>query len=129
MYKEVIICIIIVTVLFIGNTITEGYTSSSVEELSKQLTELKEELIKKEKSNEFIYEKMEQIENEWQIRHQKLAYYIEHDELEKVETDITLIKSYIEVEESNDCINKIDECIFIMEHIEERDKFNLENIF
>ena len=129
MCKEVIICIIIVTVLFIGNTITEGYTSSSVEELSKQLTELKEELIKKEKSNEFIYEKMEQIENEWQIRHQKLAYYIEHDELEKVETDITLIKSYIEVEESNDCINKIDECIFIMEHIEERDKFNLENIF
>ena len=129
MCKEVIICIIIVTVLFIGNTITEGYTSSSVEELSKQLTELKEELIKKEKSNEFIYEKMEQIENEWQIRHQKLAYYIEHDELEKVETDLTLIKSYIEVEESNDCINKIDECIFIMEHIEERDKFNLENIF
>ena len=129
MYKEVIICIIIVTVLFIGNTITEKYTSSSVEELSKQLTELKEELIKKEKSNEFIYEKMEQIENEWQIRHQKLAYYIEHDELEKVETDLTLIKSYIEVEESNDCINKIDECIFIMEHIEERDKFNLENIF
>ena len=129
MYKEVIICIIIVTVLFIGNTITEKYTSSSVEELSKQLTELKEELIKKEKSNEFIYEKMEQIENEWQIRHQKLAYYIEHDELEKFAKNLENIKTYTEMEDYDNATKEINEGIFILEHIEDKYSFNLQNIF
>ena len=58
-----------------------------------------------------------------------MAYFIEHDELEKVETNLTNIKTYIEVEDLNMAITSIDEADFILEHIKEKNAFNLENIF
>ena len=58
-----------------------------------------------------------------------MAYFIEHNELEKVETNLTNIKSYIEEDELDMAISSIDEAEFILKHIKEKNSFNLENIF
>lgn len=65
----------------------------------------------------------------WDNMYKKLAYYIEHDELEKIELYITALKSNVETEEYNQAVEKIDSCIFILKHIEEKYSFNLQNIF
>lgn len=126
--KELIISIIIIVSISIGNKITQDYTKYSVEDTSKQLSELKEEILK-ESENEEIYNKMTNIYTQWEGRHSKLAYYIEHDELEKVETNLTSLKTYLEVEEYGEGVSKLDETIYILKHIEDKNKFNLENIF
>ena len=61
--------------------------------------------------------------------YKKLAYYIEHDELEKIELYLTALKSNIETKEYNQAVVEVDSCIFILKHIEEKYSFNLQNIF
>lgn len=132
MWKETIICIIIVTVIIVGNVITQNYTLESVKELADELEELKEDFLKieqGEKNSEDAKEKIKEIKANWDSRHDKLAYYIEHDELEKVETDLTAINSFIEKEEYTDAVSELDKSVFVLKHIKEKYEFNLENIF
>ena len=74
-------------------------------------------------------EKKEKVKEEWETRHDKLAYYIEHDELEKVETNLTSMNSFLETNEYAEAISELDKDIFILKHIKEKYEFNLENIF
>lgn len=131
MWKETIISIIIVVIIVIGNVVTQNYTVDSIEELSNNLSELKIELEKHEENieEENIKNKMNKLEENWHNRHEKLAYYIEHDELEKVETNIVALKSFIESNEYAEAVSELDKSVFILKHIEEKYDFSLENVF
>ena len=65
----------------------------------------------------------------WKDYFEKLAYYIEHNELEKVETNLTSLKSYLETEQYHDAANELDKAEFVLKHIEDKNSFNLMNIF
>ena len=132
MWKEIIICIVIVTAIIGGNILTQNYTVESVENLSGKLSELKKDVLEIEEkggNKDSVNEKMEEIKNEWNKRHDKLAYFIEHDELEKVETNLTGASSFLEIEDYVETISELDKSNFILKHIEEKYAFNLENIF
>ena len=126
MFKEVMISIIIIVLIFSLDIITQTYTMASVAETSSELDNLKGKI---ENQNNNLDIDIDKISNDWEKRRQKLSYFIEHDELEKVETNLTNIKSYIESAEFNMAISSIDEAKFILEHIKEKNAFNLENIF
>lgn len=129
MLREVVICIFIIIAILFGNNITENYTKESVENTSKSLNQLREEIKKDEVNNQLAEEQIMKIHNQWNEKHDKLAYYIEHDELEKVETNLTALKSYVETEEYEEAISELDKSVFVLKHIEEKNKFNLQNIF
>lgn len=129
MLKETIISIIIVILILFGNNVTQNYTKDSIEELSNNLSQLKEKLLSKNTQKEELKNNINDIYEQWEEKHNKLAYFIEHDELEKVETNLTSIKSYIESEEDKDAINQLDISIFILKHLEDKYSFNLQNIF
>lgn len=134
MKKETIICIIIVIAIVFGNIITQKYTKESVENLSNGLetlkTDLKNEIASNQKkSNEKILEKIGEIRKSWEVRHDKLAYYIEHNELEKVESNLTALNSFVQTKEYADAIKELDESVFVLRHIQEKYAFNLKNIF
>ena len=134
MKKEIIICIIVVIAISIGNIITQQYTKESVSTLSNDLEELKLDLNNKikneeEKANDELSNSIDKITKDWESRHDKLAYYIEHNELEKVEDNLTGLDSLVSTEEYAEAIKELDKCIFILRHIEEKYAFNLENIF
>lgn len=131
MWKETIICIVIIILIIVGNIITQNYTIKSVQELSNKLYELKSELSSEQTdiNKENIKDKMNGIEDAWESKHDKLAYFIEHDELEKVENNITAMKSFIETNEYAEAVSELDKSTFILKHIEEKYAFNLENIF
>ena len=84
MLKEYIICIIIIISIFIGNNITQNYTINSIENMNNDLRELKD-IVDRNSENDFniLNEKKEEIDKRWNEMFSKLAYYIEHDELEK----------------------------------------------
>ena len=143
MKKELIISIVIFILIIIGNIITQNYTKESVLDLSNNLENLKENIsLKIEKKendkennqnnfddNKELLEEINNITKNWESRHNKLAYYIEHNELEKVEDNLTGLNSLVETEEYNEALKELDKSIFILKHIEEKYKFNLENIF
>lgn len=129
MLKESIICVVIVIVIICGNNLTQNYTKETVSELTSGLGLLREEMTNQEVDNEKSRNKIEEIYGQWQERHDKLAYFIEHDELEKVETELISIKSYIESEQYEDSVDELDKSVFILQHIEDKYAFNLQNVF
>lgn len=127
MIKETIISIIIVIVIFSLDMFTQGYTDKTTIEVTKMFSELKE-LIEKEET-EKVEKQIKKIDEKWNEKHDKLAYYIEHDELEKVDTAIVSAKSYIETEDYSSASAELDVGKFVLEHIQKKYKFNLENLF
>lgn len=129
MYKEIIICSIVIIIVVGLNILTENYTKESVALMTGNLENLKENMISKEQNEEDINKQIDDIANNWNDRHKKLAYYIEHDELEKVETELVLLKGNIEVKQYEQGIPNLSNCIFILEHIKEKTALQVKNIF
>jgi len=105
MYKETTICICIIILIIWLDILTQNYTKTST------------------------IEKLGELDKKWDEKHDKLAYYIEHDELEKVDTAIVQVKSFVENEEIPSAIAELETGKFVLEHIERKYKFNLQNIF
>ena len=129
MRKEWIICIIVILIVIVSNIFTQNYTKESVEFMDKKLETLKESLLKEEVEKENVKEEMEDVMKDWKERYEKLAYFIEHDELEKVETELTSLKANIQLEQYEEGIPDLDKSIFILNHINEKFKMNIKNIF
>lgn len=127
MYKEFIIIIVVVTLIVGLDFITNKYTKNTVEIMSNELNFLKEYILEEDK--EKAQTQMEIVKQRWEERYNILAFYIEHDELEKVETELTGLAADLNVEEYKHCISELDTTIFILEHIQEKEKFNLRSIF
>ena len=127
MYKEIIICIIIILLIFTGNYITQKYTKESVTNLNTKLIELEEKIETEEK--EIANNQMKDLKNDWDNRYKKLSYFIEHDELEKVEDNLTSINGYIESDNLEEVKSKIQETEFILKHIEKKYAVIIENVF
>ena len=124
-------CIIIIIVVILGvsilNIITDKITSESVNSVISDLQELKENL--ELENNEEIKIRMKNVEDNVLRKKNKLEYFIEHDELEKVSSEIYIIKGNIEQEKYEDDIPEIENAKFILKHLEDKYKFMFKNLF
>ena len=127
MYKEIIICIFIIILIIGLDIVTQNYTKKSTIEITECLSELKSEIENENLENENL--KIEELDKKGDNKHDKLAYYIEHDELEKVDTAIVQVKSFVENDDIPSAIAELETGKFVLEHIERKYKFNLQNIF
>ena len=129
MYKEAVICVITIVVIFIINMISSNYTKESVNELTSELVELRSEILEENVDSEKVQAKINYIFERWNDRYKILAYYLEHDELEKVETNLNSLLGEIETEEYSDAVSELDRTKFVLHHIERKNKFDLKNVF
>ena len=84
---------------------------------------------RKEIDEEAIAKNEESIDKQWEEMFSRLAYYIEHEELEKFSRNLENAKTYIQLKEYDNAIKEINEGIYILNHIEDKYSFNLQNIF
>lgn len=129
MYKELVISIIIIILIFSLDYITQKYTDFAINEAISNLNEIKESLKEENVDNKKAIEDAEKKYNRWIEHHKRLAFYIEHNELEKVETNFVSGKSFIESAKYEDAISELEKTIFILQHINDKYSVNLENIF
>ena len=127
MMKETIICVIIVVLIVSLDIFTQGYTQRATSEITQIFKELKEEMLIENK--EQIDNKVKILDEKWGQKHDALAYYIEHDEIEKVDTASVSLKSYVETKDYSSAVAELDEGKFVLEHIQKKNAFNLENVF
>lgn len=128
MWRDIIFCIIIIIVIITIDFFIQDYIKSSAEEMTLKLNELKEEALNREedKINEI---KTEEVKKTWEEKYKILASVIEHDELEKVEKNLTGIYSALESKELSETISELDESMFILRHIKDKYSFKMENVF
>ena len=127
MYKELIIIIVVVFLIVGLDIITNKYTKETLQILSGDLKILREYILDEDKIKS--EEKMKIIKQNWEERYKILAFYIEHDELEKVETEMVKLQADIEVEEFKHCVSELETIIFILEHIQEKEEMHLRSVF
>ena len=127
MYKELFIIFIVIAIIVGLDIITNKYTNETLGILSSELYTLKDYILKEDKENS--QEQMQKIKLKWEERYKILAFYIEHDELEKVETEMVKLEADIEVEEFKHCISELETTNFILEHIQEKEEMHLRSVF
>ena len=97
--------------------------------MKEYLEKVKEELIKEEPNFKEAIIKADKAFEKWEELDDKLALYIEHDEIEKVTTAITSTVSFTKMKDEGQAVDSIDRCKYLLDHIDEREKFALDNIF
>lgn len=127
MHKEIIICIIIIISIVTLDIFLQNYTKNATVEIDGILSEIKLDI--ENSDNEKAKEQLKELEEKWKDKHDILAYYIEHDELEKVDTAIVRVINYVENNDIPSAIAELETGKFVLKHIEEKYKFNLQNIF
>lgn len=127
MCKEIIIIIVVVALVVGLDIISNNYLKEAVTELSNELNELKVQIL--EENQKEAQKKMQTVKEKWKQRYKVLAYYIEHDELEKVETELVRLASDIDMEDYKHCINELNTAIFILEHIGQKEELDIISIF
>lgn len=128
MYKEIIIIVLIVILIFGLNIITQNYTESTAKIMQESLDEIRQDL-ENNKESKIIQEKINKLNDEWEKRNDNLAYYLEHDELEKIESELTALNSNILTEDYEQGREKLDRCYFLLEHVKDKETVSLSNIF
>lgn len=132
MYKEILISIIIAIAITIGDFLTQGYARKSIAELSSDLNNLRADIkdqVEDTNENKPIVGTLEKLHGKWDDRYKKMAYFIEHDELEKVETQLTAMKGFVEMKKYEESVPELDKCIYILEHIKDKERLMIQNIF
>ena len=129
MVKETVICIISFGIILFGNFTTQSYAKDSMDNIANQLEELRKVIEVEEVDENIAIDKMKEIFSNWEEKYKTLAYFIEHDELEKIETALTETKSNIEMKEYAEAVVRLDESVYILGHVEDKLAFELENIF
>jgi len=129
MRKAIVISIVVIISIIIGNILTQNYTKQSITLISADLKELRQDLLKEDVNWESAKQNIEKIQQKWLQKYKKMAFYIEHDELEKVEDNLTGLKSYIDTQEVAEAVSELDKSVFVLKHIEEKNVVNLKNIF
>ena len=127
MYKEVVICIVVIVTIVLLDAVTQKYTRNTTSDITQIFSDLKGNMLEEDKNE--IDKKVIILDEKWGQKHDRLAYYIEHDELEKVDTAIVSLKSYVETDDYSSAIAELDKGKFILEHIQKKYAFNLENMF
>lgn len=127
MKREMIICIVIIFSIVILNIITQNNTYKTMDEITANLNTVRHNLEIQDDIG--LSKNMESIINNWKEKSDILSFYVEHDELEKVGMYLQEIDSNIETKEYNIAIQSLDTCNFIIEHIKDKYKVSLKNIF
>ena len=132
MQKEMIIVAVIIVVVVVVNITTDKYTKNCVSEINMKLEEICDMAnasLEEGKENNQIIEKMDALREEWSNFSKKLAFYIEHDDIEKVDTSIVEINEYIKLGLYDEAIPEIRKCSFILEHIKNKGELQVINLF
>ena len=127
MLKEIIISILVIILIFTLDFFLQNYTKDSVEVMTGKLEILRENLLKKDE--EAILNNMQDINNNWEDIQYKLSFFIEHNEIEKVKTNLVALEGDIQVKQYDVSISELNKSIFVLEHISDKYAFNLVNIF
>ena len=129
--REFTIIFIILIIIIGGALYTDKYLKNSSQELVGLLENLKEKvnIIEEEGNVEEIKKEAEKTYNRWEETEEKWAFIVLHSELDLIETSFVRMKAQIEEGEISRSIEEIDACIFLVNHISEKERFCLKNIF
>lgn len=122
-----VIIIIVIGVIGIGGIYSQKYLDRSASQLVGDLEEVKK-VVEQEKWKE-SRDAYAKVNENWDDAHKKWALFTDHYELDNIEMRLIRGQSFIEAEDATNAVVEINEAIMLLEHIPERERLTLYNIF
>jgi len=125
MRRIIVVCVIIIALIVVLDLYLQRYIDNTFDMMSSMLNDISYNL----DNNEDSMKKIENLDETWKNNYTRMACFLEHDELEKINTQITVIKAGIEVEDSEFVHEEVERAIYIVQHIKQKESLKLDNIF
>ena len=132
MKKEIILCISIIIIIVIADVITTKITDEKIVNISNKLEVLESKLDgegKDKSSQKEIEDYARDIRNTWKDDEKVLAYYIEHQELEKVGIEMDSLCSYAKCNDDKEELDSIARLKSLLSYISDKHDLKLNNFF
>ena len=137
--KEIILISVIIICVVILEVITSSITKKSVEkttqELDKIVDSLEEALILKENDliteefKENIKKEIKNFKDNWFNEQDKLSIFTEHDELEKVSSQLIILEENAKNEEYETALENSAEFKYWLNHFKQKEELVIKNVF
>ena len=137
--KEFFLIIFIILFIVILEIITDKISNKSIDVIYKNIEHInilleevrikKEENILQKREKENVEENIKKIKNEWLAEKDKLSYFTEHDELEKITKCIYVLEENAKNEEYLKSLEDCKEFVYWLDIVKEKDSLKLKNIF
>ena len=122
--REIITLIVIIVFIVAIDLITDKIMKNVVDDMVNLIEDIERKI-----GENLEDVKIDDLKKVWHEKEVMLAYFIEHDELEKVTVEVTELKSNMENDMKEEAKGNIDKIKFLLKHIEEKEKLKLKNIF
>ena len=132
MKREIIIVILITICIFLLNAVTSNYTNKNVKKMIESIDELKgvaEDSLEGNKKLEEIKEKINKIKSDWEEPNFIMSYYIEHDEIEKVNSSMVKFETSFNYKDYEEGLIELENCKYILNHIQDKNSIKIINFF
>lgn len=126
-WKEYCIIVVILVIVFAIDYVTDKNLGDSIKWMREGIVSIEnkcKENKETEAQNEFY-----ELEKRWKEEESRLALFVEHNELEKVSGDIVRIQSNFDTNDTDELFQNIADLKFMLEHIEEKNRLKLKNVF
>lgn len=129
MKKEIVIGLIIIFIIIVLDIIFKNYTLNVFNSLNKSFDDLNTNIsfMEDSKDNNAL-ENIKEINNIWEKNFNKLSCFLEHDELEKIKTQIVIIESAIRANDYECALEEVSQAKYLLEHLKDKQSFKIENI-
>lgn len=128
--KEIIIIIVCIVTVIIGANISLSYLSKTGNDLIANLDELKVEIEKAQNGQENKSRELaNDIYNKWQSLEGKWSIIVVHNELDLIQLSLIGMKTYIDENKYSDSMEELEKSSFLLEHIKDKEKLDLKNVF
>ncbi len=125
--REYLIIIVILSFVFLMEYLTSKSLGEATQWMKNGVISIENKI--KENQESEAQEEFYDLQGKWKEKTEKLALFVEHNELEKVTNDIALIEINFETDETEDILENIADLKFMLEHIEEKNQLKWKNIF
>lgn len=122
--REYVIIFLIILFVISIEIITDNITNKSMTDINTKIEDLEKSL-----ETEDAKDRIKTLCSSWKDEEERLAFFLEHDELEKVGVLVDNVKSNIENDNMEDVTQEIDQIKFLLQHIQQKQKLELKNIF
>lgn len=129
--RDTLIIIFIILAIIGGGIFTNKYINNTADEITEKLKKLKDDTIiaKDTENRTYIKEEIENIDKQWKKTSNIWSTIVIHQEIDNIENAMIKAKSSIENGNLEDALQEIETTLFFINHVKDREKISLKNIF
>lgn len=124
--KNVVISLILFTIMVIGIAFSLNYLRKVTDDLGRLNDEIEQNIT--DSNWDKAYESSIKYTEKWNDYSEKLKLFVDHQEMDKIETELWRLLQYIKEKSKEESLASIFVLKYLVDHISELEKVNIQNI-